>query len=156
VGSKRKVVHTFLILRVWGGRITFSTVIVKSTTNIEQLFLLLLLDEIFTEDTAVGKVAGNWSGAPPTAITTLPRDSHAQTRGSDGRGWRLAGEHAVFHGLIESTCFTRNLSHISVLFHISIGSVVVEHGATAAPLFFLCGNDGRPIRKGGRVGTAGL
>jgi hypothetical protein len=60
VGSKRKPVRTLLIiLRVWGGGITFSAVIVKSTTDVEQFFLLILLNKILAENTAVGEVTGD-------------------------------------------------------------------------------------------------
>jgi hypothetical protein len=60
LGSKMKLVRAVLLtLRVWGGRITFSAVIVKSTTNIEQLFLLILLNKVFAEDAASGEVTGD-------------------------------------------------------------------------------------------------
>ena len=58
MGSKRKPARAlFITLRVWGGRITFSAIVVKSTTDIEQFFLLNFLNKILTEDTAIGEVA---------------------------------------------------------------------------------------------------
>jgi hypothetical protein len=60
VGSEWKLVRALVFeLRVRGGRITLSAIVVKPTTNIEQLFLLILLDKILTEDTAVGEVTGD-------------------------------------------------------------------------------------------------
>jgi hypothetical protein len=60
VWSEWKLVRALVFeLRVRGGRITLSAIVVKPTTNIEQLFLLILLDKILTEDTAVGEVTGD-------------------------------------------------------------------------------------------------
>jgi hypothetical protein len=60
VRGKRKPDHVlFITLRVWGGGITLSAVIVESTANFEQFYLLVLLDEILAEDTAIGEVASD-------------------------------------------------------------------------------------------------